>query len=152
MATDDPGQPARWVPPAGTVLALTGLAISIYLTIAHYTDPRTLACPDTGALDCAKVTTSAESMVLGLPVAVYGLLFFGAMALLNLPAAWRRQDVRLTVARLAAAGVGVVTVLYLVYVELFRVNAICLWCTGVHVVVFALFAVTLIGSSKTLVD
>ena len=34
-------------------------------------------------------------------------------------------------------------VLYLVYVELFRVGAICLWCTGVHVTALALFGVVL---------
>lgn len=37
--------------------------------------------------------------------------------------------------------------LYLVYVELFQVDAICLWCTAVHVLAFALFAVCLIGSA-----
>lgn len=37
--------------------------------------------------------------------------------------------------------------LYLVYVELFRVDAICLWCTAVHVLTFLLFVVTLLGGS-----
>jgi uncharacterized membrane protein len=34
-------------------------------------------------------------------------------------------------------------VLYLVYIELFRVDAICLWCTGVHITAIALFGVIL---------
>jgi uncharacterized membrane protein len=46
------------------------------------------------------------------------------------------------------SGTGAVIVLYLVYVELFRVDAICLWCTGVHLTAIALFAVTLISRTS----
>ncbi|MEV6868241.1 vitamin K epoxide reductase family protein [Streptosporangium subroseum] len=151
MTRDTAPAPARWVPLTGTVLALLGLAISIYLTINHYTDPRTLACPDTGALNCVKVTTSPESVIFGIPVAAYGLLFFAVMILVNLPSGWRRQETWVTTTRLAATGIGVLTVLYLVYVELFRVNAIFLWCTGIHVIAFALFVIALIGSSRSLI-
>jgi uncharacterized membrane protein len=35
--------------------------------------------------------------------------------------------------------VGILFVLYLVWAELFRINAICLYCTGVHVITFILF-------------
>ena len=42
-------------------------------------------------------------------------------------------------ARMAAAALGAATVLYLVYVELFRIGAICLWCTAVHVLAVCLF-------------
>ncbi len=140
---------ARWVPITGTALALAGLAVSAYLTITHYTTPRALACPDTGAINCVKVTTSPQSVVLGVPVAVYGLVFFAAMTALNLPPAWRRPG-PLVWARIAVAAAGILTVLYLVYVELFQVDAICLWCTAVHVLAFALFAVCLIGSAPML--
>jgi uncharacterized membrane protein len=34
-------------------------------------------------------------------------------------------------------------VLYLVYIELFRIGAICLWCTAIHVTAICLFAVVL---------
>jgi uncharacterized membrane protein len=43
--------------------------------------------------------------------------------------------------RLAFATIGVGFVAYLVYAELFVLDAICLWCTGVHVLTVALFAV-----------
>jgi uncharacterized membrane protein len=36
-------------------------------------------------------------------------------------------------------------VLYLVYVELFVLDAICLWCTVVHVLSIALFAIIALG-------
>ncbi len=36
---------------------------------------------------------------------------------------------------------GIFTVLYLISTELFTIKKICLWCTGVHLVTFALFVI-----------
>jgi len=131
-------EPRRWVAPSTVALAGVGLAVSAYLTVEHFRDPGTLACPATATVNCARVTTSAQATLLGVPVAVLGVAFFAAMLLVCLPAGWR--DVRLTRVRAALAGVGVGFVLYLVYAELFLVGAICLWCTAVHAVALALFA------------
>jgi uncharacterized membrane protein len=113
--------------------------VSLYLTIAHYTQSVTLSCPDTGVINCAKVTASPESMLLGVPVAVLGLAFYVAMTALTSPWAWRAGWPALRWARLGALAAGIAFVLYLVYTELFTLDAICLWCTTVHVITFALF-------------
>jgi uncharacterized membrane protein len=126
------------------VLCVLGLGVAAYLTFEHYTASRTLACSDNGAINCLKVTTSTYAKVLGIPVALLGLLFFVAMTALCLPALWRSTNPNVRRIRLAAAAVGMVSVLYLVWVELFRVDAICLWCTAVHVLTFALFALVVI--------
>jgi len=111
-------------------VALLGLAISAYLTVEHFTGSTTLACPEGATINCAKVTSSAWSELVGVPVAVLGLGFFVLMSALLSPPAWRRQA--LDPVRVAAVTAGVAMVLYLIWVELFRVNAICLWCTAVH--------------------
>jgi len=49
--------------------------------------------------------------------------------------------------RLLSVGVGTIFVLYLVYVELFRVDAICLWCTSVHVLTFLLLVIVLLAEA-----
>ncbi|ACU53195.1 Vitamin K epoxide reductase [Acidimicrobium ferrooxidans DSM 10331] len=123
------------------LIALAGLGVATYLTIAHYDTTVTLACPDTGIVNCAKVTTSPESTILGIPVAVLGLGFFLAMGVLSLPFAWRHRA--LDAVRLALAGVGVVFVLWLVYAEIVKIGSICLWCTSVHVMTLTLFLVVL---------
>jgi uncharacterized membrane protein len=110
--------------------AVLGLGISIYLTIEHYTAATTLACPDSGAINCAKVTTSSYSHFLGVPVALGGALYYLAMVALLSKPAW--GVVALRPVRLAGAGLGMVGVIYLVWAELFRIDAICLWCTAVH--------------------
>jgi uncharacterized membrane protein len=43
--------------------------------------------------------------------------------------------------------VGIVFVLYLVYTELFTIKAICLWCTSVHVITFALFVLIMFSAA-----
>ncbi|HTJ69287.1 MAG TPA: vitamin K epoxide reductase family protein [Actinospica sp.] len=144
-----PSSLPTWAAPATLVTAAAGLAVSVYLTIAHYTQSVTLACPATGVVDCQKVTTSPESMLLGIPVAVLGLAFFAAMTALGLPATWRARAPWLRTARLALSILGVCFVARLVYAELFEIDAICLWCTVVHVLAVALFAITALATAAT---
>jgi len=130
-----------WIPVATTVLSVAGLLVAAYLTYEHFTASTTLACPETGVVNCQKVTTSEQSVVFGIPVALLGLLFFVFMVPVSLPVAWRHPHPAVRWARGLAALVGVGFVFYLVYAELFVLDAICLWCTAVHVITVVLFAV-----------
>lgn len=138
-----------WEPVSSLGLSLAAVAIASYLTIAHYTDPTALACPDTGIVNCALVTTSSWSVVLGVPLAVLGLVWAVVMTALTAPWAWRAGAAWVDGARVVAAGAGAATVLYLVYVELFRIGAICLWCTAMHVTAVCLFGVVLAGRAAS---
>jgi uncharacterized membrane protein len=137
----------RWTVLSSLALSVAGLGVAGYLTVEHYTAGTTLACPDTGVINCQKVTSSAESVIAGIPVAVLGVVFFAAMLALTVPAAWRSPSAWLGRARLASVAIGVVSVVYLVYLELLVVDAICLWCTTVHVLTVALFAVVAIAAA-----
>lgn len=130
-----------------TAICLFGLGVSIYLTIAHYS-PAALSCPlgsTGGAINCAKVTTSPQSYVFGIPVAVLGLAFFVPMLALCLPVAWRSANRWIAPLRLAASVVSIGFVFYLVHAELFVIHAICIWCTTVHVLTFIVFVVVVTG-------
>jgi uncharacterized membrane protein len=148
-----PAEPAIKVPPVWFqlvtwALAIAGLGVSIYLTIAHYTSSSILACSDKGLVNCGLVTTSPESMVFGVfPVAVLGLAFYVFMVAAVSPWAWRLKYPQLAWVRLASVIVGIGFVLYLVYTELFTLNAICLWCTSVHVLTFLLFVLIVGGAA-----
>ena len=113
-----------------------GLASSLYLTAAHYTDVP-LACATNTAIDCAAVTTSGWSLIPGTsaPVAAAGVLWF--VVSIALAAAALRAEPSLLVARAALAWsvAGVLAVLYLVYGELVVIHRICEWCTVAHVAV-----------------
>jgi uncharacterized membrane protein len=129
-------------------MSLLAVGLTAYLTYTHYTDPTALACPDTGAVNCTLVTTSSWSVIMGVPVALLGLLWAISMAALNLPWTWRLGRPQLDRLRLALSIAGVAMVLYLVYIELFRIGAICLWCTGVHLTALALFTVILLARAS----
>ncbi|MEP6650050.1 MAG: vitamin K epoxide reductase family protein [Lapillicoccus sp.] len=134
-----------WLAPLALTWNVLGLAVSAYLTFEHYTGSTTLACPASGAVDCAKVTSSAWSSILGIPVAPLGLVFFVVMLVLCRPSLLRRRSTALDVARLGFCGVGLLMALYLLWAELFQIHAICLWCTGVHILTFLLFVTLLFG-------
>jgi uncharacterized membrane protein len=133
---------ARWIPATSLALALAGVAVSGYLTIAHYTSPGILACSSSGLVSCELVTTSSQSVFLGIPVAVLGLAWFVGMSVLCLPASWRSTDRRVHLLRVVASLLAIAFVLWLIYAELVIIGAICLWCTAAHVLAFALFAIS----------
>ena len=132
----------RWLQLATFLLALAGLGVSIYLTIAHFTEKALFACSESGLVNCTKVTTSPQSYVFGIPVAVLGLAFFVAAVVLMSPWAWRSARREVHLIRLASVVVGIGFVLYLLYAELFIIGSICLYCTSVHAITFLLFALT----------
>jgi uncharacterized membrane protein len=127
------------------LLSIVGLGLSIYLTISHYTNQAALICQANSVVNCVKVTTSPESMVFGIPVAVLGLVFFVPMIALNSPWGWRSPLPLVRWLRLLGVAVGLVFVVYLVSAELIIIGSICEWCTGVHVITLALFLVVVIG-------
>jgi uncharacterized membrane protein len=137
-----------WI--AGLALSITGLGLAGYLTYEHYTSSTSLSCPAGGGLvNCLKVTTSPYASIGSIPVALLGLVFFVAMAALQTRRAWATTSAAVRCARLLWSIVGVTTVMWLVYAELFRLHAVCLWCTCVHIVAALLFIVTAFGTAIT---
>ena len=147
--SDEPAErgPAPWLQITTFVLALAGLGVSIYLTIAHFTESALAGCSESGLVNCTKVTTSAESYVFGIPVAVLGLAFFVFGAVIMSPWAWRSTRREIHLARIASLVVGIGFVLYLLYAELFTIGSICLYCTSVHVITFLLFVLTVFAAA-----
>jgi uncharacterized membrane protein len=124
------------------VLGVAGLLISAYLVGAHYfADQVPLACATGGIVDCEQVTSSAESMMGPLPVAVLGLTWFAVFLGLLALRSWRPSQALL--AQVVWSVAGLLAVFYLVYAELFLIGAICLWCTAIHAIVVVLFLMTL---------
>jgi uncharacterized membrane protein len=115
-------------------LALLGLAVSSYLTYSHWGD-ESIVCAGIG--DCDYVNSSDYATVGGLPVSLLGAgLYVGLLAAALLWGA-RPSDERFPIAfwGLSVAGVGYAA--YLTYVELFVLEAICVWCVVSAVILVA---------------
>ena len=145
---DIPFSAPAWLQWTSLVLSLAGLGMSIYMTIAHYTSTNILVCSNKGYIDCAKVTTSPESMVFNIfPVAVLGLAFYVFMTAINTPWAWRSGIAAIWWARLVGIITGIGFVLYLIYAEVIQIGNLCLDCTTVHIITFLLFVVLVFAAT-----
>lgn len=142
---DTRGKNIRIISSIGILLSLLGIADATYLTIAHYTTKVILACPSTGIINCEKVTTSTYSEIFGIPAAVLGLAFFLGMFIAQLPIFWKTTSQFIRLGRLIYSIAGLLSVFWFVYVEFHKLNAICLYCTAVHILTFLLFVTTVIG-------
>lgn len=76
---------------------------------------------------CAAVTSSVYASFLGVSNLVWGLLFYGAVALLRLGHAATGDD-RLRLASLGLVSVGFLYTLYLVYLQAAVIQAFCVLC------------------------
>ena len=131
----------KWAVLTTFSLSLVGLALSVYLTITHY-QTQLLVCAFPGSIiNCAKVTSSPQSYFLGVPVALLGLGNFIVMTALNSPWGWRAKHYWIHVFRFVLTIGAMGFALWLIGAELLIINNICLYCTGVHLVTFALLIV-----------
>ena len=126
--------PVRLLLIASAVLAVAGIGIAAYLTVVHFAG-QPIVCSGIG--DCEKVNSSRYAKLAGVPVAVLGLLSYVTMLLLVLGALVRRD------ALLVAAAWGVALAsfgfsMYLTYIELEVLDAICVWCVSSASVVTAM--------------
>ena len=103
-------------------VALAGLAIASYLTIVHYAGGEPVCAIAHG---CATVQKSSYAELAGVPVAVLGLL--GYVAILA-SLVKDTETTRSITALLAIAGLAFSA--WLTYVEIWELEAICIWCVG----------------------
>ena len=133
-----------WEASALLGFAIAGVAIAAYLTATH-SGSIPLVCTVGSVVNCASVTHSAYSIIPGttLPISALGVLWFVVSGIL---AGWSLVSTEpgwLRPLHLAWAGLGLVVVLYLIYVEVVLLHQICEWCTVVHLLIIATFVLTL---------
>jgi uncharacterized membrane protein len=121
---------------ASAVVALIGLGIATYLTVVHYSGGAPVCAIAHG---CETVQRSSYAKVAGVPVALTGL--FGYLAVL-VSLTRDGEDWRLATAFLSLAGLGFS--LWLTWVEVGVLHAICIWCVGSAVCMSALAAVSIV--------
>jgi uncharacterized membrane protein len=145
---DDTLQRRQWRPLAVGGICLAGIGISIYLLIVHY-QPSALVCSTSGVVNCSKVLTSPQSVIFGIPVPIFGLIYFIGMGAACTSVAWRSDAAWLAWGRIAGAVAGIGMVVYLIAQEALVLHMICLWCTAVHVLTFAMFLIVVTGWEDT---
>jgi uncharacterized membrane protein len=118
---------------AAGVVALAGIGIAAYLTWVHY-DEGALVCVAGGG--CETVQQSSYAEIAGLPVALLGLVSYAIVLGLIV---WDTPYARLGAATLAFFGLAFS--LYLLVLQLFVIDAVCVWCLANDVLIAPALAV-----------
>lgn len=124
------------------VLALIGLLISAYLTWVHLSGTAPVCIGGGGG--CEAVQSSRYSKVMGIPVAVLGLLAYAVLLGTALV-----RDEKAALLGLFIALVGTLYSAYLTYLELFVIQAICQWCVASAIICTIVLILTALRVSQT---
>lgn len=131
MSDSQSGVISRRLP---ALLAAVGALLSGWLEYVHWTAHTAPSaksfCSAGPKLDCATVALSRWSVVLGVPVPLWGVAAFMALTLL----AWWRSRWLLPLSAAAA-----LASIVLIGIELVAIHSVCLVCEAVHLTSFALF-------------
>jgi uncharacterized membrane protein len=120
---------------AGTFLAAVGVGVATYIAIAD-SGGGAPACIG-GSGGCQTVADSSYSHLLGVNIAIFGVVSY----LLLLAASWGRGDfARMGGFAVALGGFGYSV--YLTYLEIWVIEAICQWCVASAILMTLLLAVT----------
>jgi uncharacterized membrane protein len=132
-----------WLDLLQLILIVAGIGIAGYLT---YVKLFNVSAYCAGVGDCDTVQNSPYAMLLGVPVAIWGLLsYLGLLGLwLFKRYDWRELGHLAGQAFFLATLVGVLYSAYLTYIELFVINAICPWCVASAIVMVALFVLSVV--------
>ena len=109
------------------LLAVVGVGIALYLTLYKVGVIGVLSC---SIGSCETVNTSKWSMLLGIPIAAWGLAAYVALLGIALvgSAESREQSVPIAQLLVALAAWSALFSAWLTYLELFVIHAICIWC------------------------
>lgn len=123
------------------ILAVAGLFVAGYLTYTAYNSDA-LVC---SVGDCKTVQNSQYAKIGGIPISIFGLGMYLTVIGLGI-ARWRRSEWSYvaTIVAFALAFAGTLYALYLTYLEIWVINAICQWC-----VASAILTVGLLGAEGT---
>jgi uncharacterized membrane protein len=122
------------------VLDLIGLAIASYLSVVELQGDVPYCGPLGG---CEEVARSEYSRIAGIPVAVFGVGL--SLILLSLAIAWWKTDLYvLLLAHYGLSLAGVIFEIYFMYLQIFVIGAVCVWCTSYGVSLIARFVIALV--------
>ena len=140
IVADETGNTVAKLPLLAAVIALIGLADSIYLTIKHYTGEKV---PCSIVEGCEQVLTSAYAEIGGIPLAIFGAAaYFIAFSLAILAAFGNRLMWTLFGVQVSFM---LVFTAWLVYLQAFVIEAFCQFCllsAGTTLAMFIIYTIS----------
>ena len=123
------------------LVALAGVFVALYLTLYKLGYIGTLAC---AVGSCETVQTSKWATLLGFPVGAWGVAYYVfvlALAIVGLTGQFADSR-RISEILVAVTTFGLLFSLWLTYLELFVIHAICQWCVISAILATILFVLS----------
>ncbi len=125
------------------VFSALGVVLSIYLTYLHYAQLAALFCEEGSG--CDVVRQSGYSILLGVPIAVLGIVGYLSIFIFTIISFPKGKSwLSLYLASLA----GFVFSAYLTYLEVFVIDAICLYCIISALIMTVIFIAALLAKAE----
>ncbi len=131
-----------------------GIVDTLYLVNSHYNDPAACTTPFIESffgipVDCGQVTTSQYSTIFGLPISLFGLLYYLTFfAILffdaKVNAFIQPKGLSLSNLFLILSSVGFLVSTILLFLQVAVLKLVCLYCMGSVVTSYTLFGVSLV--------
>lgn len=130
-------------------LIILGFADSLFLTYEHFT-MTSVGCPVTPTIDCLAVTTSEYSTILGVPLAILGMIYYTFMFFFFI----KSEEKMFRSFLLFTSIVGAIFSLYLIFIQAFLIGLFCIYCLASAAISFLTIGtlwITLSEERKTLI-
>ena len=129
----------KWLYRASVALVILGLLVSIYMTIYKFTGDDGMCL---GSGDCHTVNASKYSEVNGIPVAIFGIGgYLAILAVLYFENSNRFFKQNATLMIFGMSLTGFLFTVWLIYVEIALLKAICPFCVTSQVAMTIIFII-----------
>ena len=129
----------KWLYRSSVVLVVLGLLVSIYMTIYKATSNDRMCL---GSGDCHTVNTSIYSEVNGIPVAVFGIIgYLAILIVLYFEKRNRFFKLNSTLMIFGLSLTGFIFTVWLIYVEIALLKALCPFCVTSQVAMTLIFII-----------
>jgi protein-disulfide isomerase/uncharacterized membrane protein len=129
-----------------------GFATSLYALTLHMkakSSPADLGCDVNDLINCRKVIGGEYGELVGIPLGAFGMAYFGiVIAMAILPLFVEASKSWMARWQMLVGALGAAVSLLLAYVSYFKIQAVCLVCSGVHVTAIVNFVWTLVTFLK----
>lgn len=115
------------------ILSVLGLFLSIYLSYTHFTNSETTFC--LSGSGCDLINNSAFSKVFGIPIPIFGLIGYLIIAFIS----YRELNQKKLNYLYFLSLIGIAFSIYLTYLELFIIKAICSYCVISALIIVGIF-------------
>jgi uncharacterized membrane protein len=129
----------KWLVRISVALVILGLAVSIYMTVYKVTSNNAMCL---GSGDCSTVNSSRYAEVNGIPVAVFGVIGYLAILVVHYFENRNRffkQNSTLMIFGMALT--GFLFTVWLIYVEIALLKALCPFCVTSQIAMTIIFII-----------